>query len=98
MDCYEGETFFFDRKFKCFRDKNGQVYQRFEGGDADTQENNSIEAVWCDEDAKAPGGDHYAWTYKTQIPHATFDIVEHMEGGGVSYYCRAIIFNINDLK
>jgi hypothetical protein len=39
-----------------------------------------IEAVWCGE------GD-YSWTYKTEIPHATFDVMEDGEK-----YCRGIVF------
>ena len=43
-----------------------------------------IEAVWCEGD--------YSWTYKTDIPHATFDIVEDGEK-----YCRGIVFDIKSL-
>lgn len=46
----------------------------------------TIEAVWC-----APDGP--TWTYKTDIPHATFNI---MEDGEV--YCRGIVFRMEDLK
>jgi hypothetical protein len=35
----------------------------------------------------------YCWTYKTDIPHATFEIVED----GASY-CRGIVFSVDDLK
>jgi hypothetical protein len=42
---------------------------------------------------KAPDGDYYSWTYKTDIPHAAFNIMEDD-----MYYCKAIIFDINDLK
>lgn len=44
-----------------------------------------IEAVW---DEKG-----YSWIYKTDIPHATFDIYEDDEK-----YCRGIIFDISSLK
>lgn len=43
-----------------------------------------IEAVWDE------GG--YAWVYKTDIPHETFDIYEDEE-----LYCKGIVFNINNL-
>lgn len=46
----------------------------------------SIEALWCEE------GD-YSWTYRTEIPHATFEIVE--EGAP---YCRGIVFALADLN
>ena len=41
-----------------------------------------IEALWC----KEPG---YSWTYKTDIPHETFEV---MEDG--KHYCRGIVFMI----
>ncbi|SUD59752.1 Uncharacterised protein [Ectopseudomonas oleovorans] len=44
-----------------------------------------IEALWCEE----PG---YSWTYKTSIPHETFEVVE--DGGP---YCRGIVFALADL-
>jgi len=46
----------------------------------------TIEAKWC-----AP--DSPSWTYETDIPHATFDI---MEDGEV--YCRGIVFEISALS
>lgn len=44
-----------------------------------------IEAIW------APGNS-YSWMFKTDIPHATFEIVE---GGGP--YCRGIVIDLADL-
>lgn len=44
-----------------------------------------IEALWCAE------GD-YSFTYRTEIPHATFDVVEDGE-----LYCRGIVFSMGDL-
>ena len=44
----------------------------------------SIHAVW--------GAEGYSWTYKTAIPHATFDILEDGEK-----FCRGIVFNVADL-
>jgi len=43
-----------------------------------------IEAIWCE------GG--YSWTYKTEIPHETFDILEFGDK-----YCKGIVFHINDI-
>ncbi|WP_054926212.1 hypothetical protein [Pseudomonas sp. NBRC 111142] len=45
----------------------------------------SIEAQWCKEDG-------YSWTYNTDIPHATFEVVEEGEP-----YCRGIVFALADL-
>ena len=44
-----------------------------------------IEAVWSD--TVAP-----AWSFKTTIPHATFEIMEDGEA-----YCRGIVFSLGDL-
>lgn len=45
----------------------------------------AIEQLWCAE----PG---YSWTYKTIIPHETFEIVEDGEP-----YCRGIVFALTDV-
>jgi len=45
----------------------------------------TIEAVWCE----TPD---ISWTYKTALPHATFEI---MEDGGK--YCRGIVIDVADL-
>ena len=47
----------------------------------------TIKAVWYSENEPA-----IAWTYKTDIPHSTFEI---MEDGEV--YCRGIVFSLSDL-
>jgi hypothetical protein len=43
-----------------------------------------IDALWCDEDEAS-------WTFKTTIPHVTFNIVEN---GTV--FCRGIVFRLVD--
>jgi len=45
----------------------------------------TIEALWCEEDG-------YAWTYKTSIPHATFDIYEDGQT-----WCRGLVISAKDL-
>jgi hypothetical protein len=45
-----------------------------------------IEALWCD-------GDGYSWTYRTEIPHATFDVIEDGEP-----YCRGIVFSLPEAE
>ncbi|MNW22346.1 hypothetical protein D3C71_2237660 [compost metagenome] len=45
----------------------------------------SIEALWCKEDG-------YSWTYKTEIPHATFEVAD-----GDEPYCRGIVFSLTGL-
>jgi hypothetical protein len=44
-----------------------------------------IKALWCVEDG-------YSWTYETDIPHATFEIVDDDEP-----YCRGIVFDLKNL-
>ena len=44
-----------------------------------------IEAVWNE--------DGYSFTYKTDIPHETFEVVEDGKK-----YCRGIVFNLSDVK
>jgi len=48
------------------------------------QMEHEVEAVWDREG--------YSWIYETNIPHATFDILE-----GAEKYCRGIVFSIKDL-
>ena len=43
-----------------------------------------IEAIW--------DKDGYSWVYETDIPHATFDIMEDEEK-----FCRGIVFDIKSL-
>lgn len=38
------------------------------------------------------GKDGYSWTYRTNLLHATFDILEDGEK-----FCRGIVFNVSDL-
>lgn len=44
-----------------------------------------IEGLWC----KEPG---YSWTYRTDIPHATFEVLDDGDK-----YCRGIVFSLADL-
>ena len=45
-----------------------------------------ITAVWCDPESGA------SWSYKTDIPHETFNIYEDGE-----LFCIGIVFSIDDL-
>lgn len=45
----------------------------------------AVDALWGKEDG-------YSWTYRTDIPHATFEIVEDGEA-----YCRGIVIDVADL-
>ena len=46
----------------------------------------TIEAVWCDNASGA------SWSYKTDIPHETFNIYEDGE-----LFCVGIVFSVEDL-
>lgn len=45
----------------------------------------SIEAIWAGEDG-------YSWAYRTDIPHATFEVLEDDDA-----YCLGIVFSLSDL-
>lgn len=45
----------------------------------------AISALWCEEEG-------YSWTFKTKIPHSTFDVFEDDEK-----YCRGIVFSLEDI-
>ena len=45
----------------------------------------AVDALWNKEDG-------YSWTYRTEVPHATFEIVEDGEP-----YCRGIVIDVADL-
>ena len=77
--CYDGGAIYLD--------KNG-IFEECEAeckySEAAKKSCKTIESVWGEGD--------YSWTYKTDIPHATFDIVEDGEP-----YCKGIVFDIKDL-
>lgn len=51
----------------------------FDGGRVFEKNGNYIDAIWCEGE--------YEWIYRTNIPHATFDIFEDGEK-----YCKGIVF------
>lgn len=77
-DCYDGGTVLFDAK-GVLPSSAQEYFER-------KAKARTITALW----AKEPG---YSWTYKTDIPHETFEIVEDGEP-----YCRGIVFNIGDIS
>lgn len=80
-DCYDGGEILLDKDGILEKCKSECKYYRKAAEKA-----TSIEAIWC-------GEDDYAWTYKTDIPHETFDIFEDGEK-----YCRGIVFDIKELQ
>lgn len=89
VGCYQGGTALIDEKgvLPCFadlavdadKDALRDYFRREPNG-------KPIDALWC----KEPG---YSWTYKTAIPHATFEVMEDGEN-----YCRGIVFALAHLK
>jgi hypothetical protein len=45
-----------------------------------------IAALWCD-------GPDISWTFKTNIPHETFDVMEED-----TVFCRGIVFSLDRLE
>lgn len=84
--CYDGGTALVDSK--------GLLPEREDIDDDDALEEyfsrkknvRHIEAMWCKED-------EYSWTYKTDIPHETFEVLDEAEE-----YCRGIVFSLSDLS
>ena len=88
LGCYDGGEAFIDSK--------GLIpdYNSIDKDDKDAvrdclsreEKGRRIEAIWCGEDG-------YSWTYKTDIPHMTFDVMEDGE-----CYCRGIVFSLSEVK
>jgi len=74
----------------CF--DGGEVYFDKNGVSQDgTERANMIEALWCE--GTNVDGCQATWSYKTDIPHETFEIWEDEE-----LYCIGLIFSIEDIK
>ena len=87
IGCYDGGFAYVDQAGvlpdpDCFDDEDREAAQDYHQRKPNAK---SIEALWCKEDG-------YSWTYKTDIPHVTFEIVEDEEP-----YCRGIVFALSDL-
>lgn len=85
IGCYEGGTAFVDlqgvlpdRDSLEDDDEIADYAARKKGA-------KTIEALWCKESG-------YSWTYLTDIPHATFEVLADGE-----QYCRGIVFSLTDI-
>ena len=88
-DCYDGGTVLIDAKgvlpsWDSVIECEESAHEYFER----KAKARTITALWPL--ANEPG---YTWTYKTDIPHETFEIVKNNEP-----YCRGIVFNIFDIS
>lgn len=85
-DCYDGGVIVFDAEGALpswdEASEDEETAERYFERKAKAR---TIEALWAQD-----GG--YSWTYKTDIPHETFEIVEDGEP-----YCRGIVFSLSDL-
>ncbi len=82
VGCYDGGT--------AYLDGNGLIHNECPEDECPYYRRllkiaKTIDALWCEEKG-------YSWTYKTDIPHETFDVVEDDRK-----YCRGIIFDLADL-
>lgn len=82
--CFKGAELGVSKKGVIKHDGNHQCDCQFCGYSKQVKESVVIEAQW--------GNDGYSWTYKTTIPHACFDVLEHGEK-----FCRGIVFAIADV-
>ena len=85
-DCYDGGTFLIDKQ-GLLPDWD-QVSDDEDAAEAYLKRKpnaKQIETVWCGEGA--------VWTYKTDIPHATFKIMDEGE-----VYCIGMVFDIKELE
>lgn len=84
IDCYGGTTAAFTANGLLANEcSEGDECPNFRRPDSARD----VVALWCAE----PNGP--SWTYKTDIPHVTFDITE--EG---DLYCRGIVFALADVS
>lgn len=85
LGCYEGGTAWIDAKGLLDR---SQVDNRDDEAICEfvlrKRAARSIEALWDQEG--------YSWIYRTNIPHATFEVMEEQEK-----YCRGLVIDLRDL-
>lgn len=82
VDCYDGGTAYVTR--------DGLLQNESEDADCPyfarlKAKATAIDALWCKE------GD-YSWTFRTVVPHETFEITSDGEP-----YCRGIVFALSDV-
>lgn len=90
--CYDGGEFFLDPTGKQFllpqiEDEDDEILKKYgvsEAARAVLAAAIKVEALWC----KEPG---YSWTFATDAPHATFEVMEDGE-----HYCRGIVIDLKE--
>ena len=86
VGCYEGGTISIDKDgvIPSWDGLDKDALHRVRAWIARYDKKGDIIAVW-DEDG-------YSWSYKTDLPHATFDILEDGKP-----YCRGLVIDIKDI-
>lgn len=80
LEEWEGDRGFTEKEAERFFEKKRAGFQ-------------TIEAVWCPKLTEADAELFASWAYKTDIPHATFDVIEDFE-----LFCRGIVFRLADVQ
>lgn len=85
VGCYNGGNFFINKNgVSDITEEDEEVLNKYGVLDQIKDQNRGITAIW-DQDG-------YSWTYKTDIPHETFEIVDNG-----NKYCRGIVFSLEDI-
>ena len=85
VGCFGGGTAYLTNKGlleNCCNDSECPYFQKIKSTAS------TIKAVWCEEE-----GEEFAWTYKTSIPHETFEILDDGDK-----FCKGIVFALDDVK
>ncbi|NIB43836.1 hypothetical protein HBA55_29810 [Pseudomaricurvus alkylphenolicus] len=85
FDCYDGGTALIDSKGLLPARENLEEDHELEEYFARKRIAVPLEALWCAEP-------EHCWTYKTEIPHETFELFDDEEP-----YCRGLVMDIQDL-
>jgi hypothetical protein len=85
VSCFEGTKLNVTKKGVIPGDGDHQCDCEFCGYAKAAKASVVIDARWCEEG--------YSWCYRTEIPHATFNVLE-----GDEKFCRGIVFAISDIK
>jgi len=88
-DCYTGGEIWISRGGpKQIPDDDRRTLRRYGVFDAWMADAKRIEAVW---NKTSPDGRHPSWHYRTDIPHATFDVMEDGE-----LYCIGMVIDLDE--
>ena len=80
--CFDGGKFYFDAIGLVEIEED--FYEQ--GNSVNVDHLLEVSSKWCESDT-------YSWTYETEVPHASFDILEDD-----SKYCRGIVFDASELE